>query len=296
VKTSRNGFTLIELLLVLVIVGILASFVMPAVFNALSSVQTSTVAIEIRSLDTGVNTFKLMFGVEPPSSVSIYTTQAGWDSDPSSKAVIRRMWPQFDFSMPAGSFPPQWSYHPVNGSLRLTPSECLVFFLGGVIPDGSPPSGFSANPSRPFSPNGASRIPPFYQFDFGRLTDVDNNGIPEYCDTLPGLAKKPYLYFSSYEGTGYRVSELPTLPGIYFSDVYRQSSASGIVPGNATFSLPAHNHQSFQIISPGHDGEYGSGGVYNPDLPDGGLIGLDGKTDRDAFDNITNFSRGRLVK
>jgi hypothetical protein len=54
----------------------------------------------------------------------------------------------------------------------------------------------------------------------------------------------------------------------------------------------AWNPQSFQIISPGSDNEYGTGGVFNADTASNDLVGAARETERD---NITNFHSGRLA-
>ncbi len=76
------------------------------------------------------------------------------------------------------------------------------------------------------------------------------------------------------------------------------AATGGFVGGHQRRSS-AQKPQSFQIISPGYDGEYGSGGVFNPQLANSGLVGYDanGNTlnpDTRQFDNLTNFNGGRL--
>lgn len=304
----RGGFSLIEMLIVIVIIGILAALILPAVSRAQVGVNEAATITEIKQIELAINQFKAKYGVEPPSQIIIAATPAAWANvPPQHKAILSRIWPQFRFD--SGYVCPSWwantpSAQSNNGVIGLNSGECLAFFLAGVMPTGSsgggtgfgPASGFSSNPSTPFDPNAATRVPPFMEFDAGRFRDTDSNGFPEYVDRLPAPEKRPYLYFSSYEGQGYHVtgtdSELPT--GLSIKDVYRNHNAGGLIPGNATFGFPPLKPNSFQIISPGYDGEYGSGGVFNPELPDSGLTDVNGQSDKLAFDNLTNFSSGRL--
>ncbi|MBS0262759.1 MAG: prepilin-type N-terminal cleavage/methylation domain-containing protein [Planctomycetes bacterium] len=326
-STLRRAFTLVELMVVIVIISILMALIIPATMKVRERVIEGRVATEIKQLESGVSAFKAKYGVEPPSQFRLYLTQAGWNSDPASMALVRRIWPNFDYTMgdaqsngaAAGvNYPSFWWGMSANGTkpIAFNSGECLLFFLGGVIPVQGPnqiPVGFAKNPSYPFAPPATSsnREGPFFELtDVSRIKDFDGNGLNEWYDSIPNQTA-PYLYFSSYEGSGYRVagtgSELPT--GSTLVDVYRIFSPSGTNttipqagPSNGTIvgsqTLPAQKPQSFQIISPGYDGKYGTGGVYNPQLNNSGLVssynGSNPVYDTDAFDNITNFSGGRL--
>jgi prepilin-type N-terminal cleavage/methylation domain-containing protein len=299
---ARAGFTLVEILMVIIILGILMALLLPAINRAKITANEARVVSEIKQLDAAIAAFKVQYGVEPPSKISIYTTSAGWSSDAYSSGLIKRIWPQFDFTMGTGSgttFPSTW-----GAQLKMNSGECLMFFLGGIIQNGAP-TGFAKNPAYPFSPPGVvpNRTGPFLEFDPGRIKDSDGNGILEFFDPLPNQTA-PYLYFSSYEGNGYRVAgtitniELPLdSTGTNFTtlrDVYRASNTASTPPATpqatATGSqlLPAQKPQTWQIISPGYDASYGLGGVYNTSLTNNGLQNMN------DYDNLTNFAGGRL--
>lgn len=314
VARARRGFTLVELMIVVVVIAILMGLLLPALNNVRIKAKEAAVIVEIKQLEAAITAFKAKYGVEPPSRVSIYLTQAGWNGDPTSMAAIRRIWPQFDFTMTGGAgtaYPSYWS-----GTINLNSGECLLFFLGGVMSaagQNQVPTGFAKNPQYPFAPLSASsnREGPFFEFnDVSRIKDVDTSGMNEWYDSLPDQSK-PYLYFSSYEGRGYSLNELPSpsttsTSYTYLHDFYRVSSTTATPP--STRSLDASNNvtasgsqllapqkaQSFQIISPGYDQDYGSGGVFNPKLPNSGLTDFNGKPDLAAYDNLTNFNGGRL--
>lgn len=286
----RRGFTLVEIMVVIVVVGILMALLLPALSAANRKAKEAKVLAEIQQLGMAIQTFKSKYGAEPPSRFIFCESGADWsvgssDTDYStiqeSKAIIRRLWPQFPFDS---------TNYNVNGNgssterLKMNAGECLMFFLGGVMSNGTP-TGFSKNPAAPFGTSGGSREGPFLEFDSARIKDSNSNSIMEYFDSLPSQ-KNPYLYFSSYEGTGYKSIEYSSL----MTDIYRDStsaSPSGTMPGTSTQSLTAYKAKSFQIISPGYDGEYGQGGIFNPKASPSVYDSKD-------YDNLTNFHGSRL--
>jgi len=341
-EAARFAFTLLELLIAISIIAILAGLILTVASSASVRAHNAQVSAEIQSLSAGISAFKQRFGVEPPSSITLYeqgTTIAaagtGWNSDPRSMGLIRQIWPQFDFTYAA--YASQGNVVDINGNgttndvISLTGAECLVFFLGGV-PSGSGgnPMGFSQNPADPFNVPGvgASRQvvgtnrEHFADFDVSRLflyppANTTTNGIlyhstNTYKDTL-STQTQPYLYFSSYGGQGYYINELVGLPpntpnlnnapgqnsppGNAFTDVYRQgplsywTSTSPTFVQNTSTPSPPWNANSYQIISPGGDGLYGTGGEYETANANTLLIGTRGG----ERDNITNFSSGILA-
>lgn len=308
---GRAGFTLVELLVVIVIIGLLLALIFPAIGSARRKVNEARVTVDIKNLESAVTAFNAQYGMDPPSRFSIHLTEAGWTGDPASKAIVRRIWPQFDFTMPTGSFPagtpsgmPNWNTIATNQGhaeyIGINSGECLMFFLGGVIAPapggtGTPtPIGFASNAAQPFNPTATNRKGPFLELDIARIKDTDNNGMSEYVDPLPDRTA-PYLYFSSYDGREYRVGPAPKpdeLPsGGPMLDVYRVYTGPAPAPaaGPSTKTLPPQKPKTFQIISPGYDGQHGLGGAINPQLPNSGLV------DQRDFDNITNFSGGRIA-
>ncbi|MDN4503134.1 type II secretion system major pseudopilin GspG [Alteromonadaceae bacterium BrNp21-10] len=78
-KNSR-GFTLIELLIVIVILGLLASLVAPAMFSKVSSSQRKTAATQMQMFETALDTFRLDMGTYPDSLHELrQSTKNGWD-------------------------------------------------------------------------------------------------------------------------------------------------------------------------------------------------------------------------
>jgi general secretion pathway protein G len=323
---APRGFTLIELMVVVVIVSILLALIVPAIQRARIAANEARVVAEINQLGAAISAFKAKYGVEPPSQFSIYLTQAGWNGNPAAMALVKRIWPQFDFSMGTGAgttYPLFWqtiAASQPNNAVNFNSGEALLFFLGGVIDQqgaGQVPRGFAKNPIYPFAPFSVSpnREGPFFEFsDINRIKDFDGNGINEWYDPLPNQLK-PYLYFSAYEGRGYSLAELPVTGGnpptayLFIHDFYRVSSvapsATTYPPATPTFNagvpvasqsqtLPAQKPQSWQIISPGYDGDFGFGGIFNPSLQNSGLFDSNGNPDVAAYDNLTNFNGGRL--
>lgn len=291
-RHRRDAFTLLELLMVIGIIGILASLLTAGVLAALRRARLGQVSAELTQLDQAVGSFKSQFGTEPPSNLLVPAVGGAWDA--KSRAAVRAIWPQFDFATNGGL----GNASPVH----LSGAECLVFFLGG-IESGSPGagvvSGFSKNPRYPWAPpTGGNTDGPFFEFDAGRLVSVDGDAAFEYVDPLSDQAA-PYLYLTG-QGRSYNKANDLGAPDDY--DVFGDPAKDMYVCyRKADWNSPQRS-DSYQIISPGEDGEYGPGGVYTDgnELP---AWDIDGNTSIDPWeiearrkeeDNITNFSNGPL--
>lgn len=329
-NAARAAFSLVELVIVILIIAILSSLILSGVQSAMKTARVAAVTVEFKNLEKAITDFKAKYGTNPPSGIMLYETPAGWaGSAPSAQAVnrsrslIKQVWPDFDFTIARDIN----GDGDTADTIMLNGSECLVFFLGGVnetdvventatitVKSGKTandpittwrPLGFSTNPANPFARSG-SRSGPFFEFEVDRLGNrdgaTDAEGFPEYRDNLPGQsATTPILYASSYDGKGYRDADIQfaTQP-VYdayvtvptgFAYVYRRYTAA-IYPATVTsFSAAeAFNPKSYQLISPGIDGEYGWGGVLN-----GSMELAEPRTDRFVErDNITNFKGGTL--
>jgi prepilin-type N-terminal cleavage/methylation domain-containing protein len=259
--------------------------------------------------------------------------------DAESVAIIRQLWPEYEITKPASnplirklSPPPGDLDGGSKTEFTMNGAECLVFFLGGPgmiysDPPSTPgnsvspgnikdsiPGGFSANPTNPFA-TGGTRVGPFFEFDAARLMDLDGDGVPEYVDPLPGQTM-PYQYFSSNGGRGYRLRGLVdsssspiandalaqfevipnTLESVYYQTARLISSPPASSP---THTIGYWNPKGFQIISPGFDNKYGTGGGYRDKTffdfdPDDGTTAP--RNAPSENDNITNFSGGVLVR
>jgi len=320
---SRSAFTLIELIVVILVIGILAAILLPAIGNVRATARNAQVTVDIKNLEAAIAAFKLKFGMEPPSSFLIGSENVhytGSDIGKSSIAIMRELWPSYVPREADSNLPGQ--VLGISGPQYLNGAECLAFFLGGpgmYTASGSStdllPNGFSSNPLSPFFQSGSSRVGPFLEIDTAKLVDVDGDGFYEILDTLPNQTM-PYQYLSSYNGRGYKpfgadgnpgtaddevitISGTPKMFSAYLKKDGNWADASKAPSGvnNAAY----WNGKSYQIISPGLDGEYGVGGEYSTE--NGLKIKADNadtfrsKEKRNAeIDNITNFSSGPFGK
>lgn len=296
VHAGRAGFTLVEMLLVIAIISVLISLIVGASWGAVRRAKEGAQRAEISQLETAIVAFKAKFGVEPPSGIKLYEKPTDWQTDLPSTALIRRIWPQFDFSIARDIN----RNGVANERLSLDGAECLLFFLGGTIDDGKSLAGFSASPIDPFAtslgPTGAkNRIGPFFEFKIDRFQDSDNDGIREYQGYLAGAPTDPIVYYSSYEGRGFVSTDE------YVSPILARAFAVYTQPGAANSAGVPFKAQSFQIVAPGWDGVLGYGGNYDPQNPETSLaVGRPSTANtpnylgRDEFDNVTNFQSGKL--
>jgi type II secretory pathway pseudopilin PulG len=312
-------------MVVVVIIAILIGILVPTIGKVRQTALEAEVRKDIGDLEQAIEQFKVSFGIEPPSYIELYANQADWDANPKYKSLIKQMWSKFDFSncggASVGSSGPKNFVLPNSSTatvLKLNGSECLVFFLGGMIdPTSGGFTGFAKDPARPFSSVATvtNREGPFFEFKgalkttpspewAGRLTDNDLDWIPEYRDPLPGQTL-PYVYFNGVNGS-YRTTSGapppplplplydPMPPSWYTGAAWYNTDGEKLLyfayyskldNTNPRSSLP-HKPKGIQIISPGADRSYGWGGLFDPNNT--GSLGKDDK------DNITNFHSRRL--
>ena len=112
-------------------------------------------------------------------------------------------------------------------------------------------------------------------------------------DALPGQTT-PYLYLSS-QGRNYKRTNAAG-SGLAAQDDFDvfggPANPKDLQSVYLKTSAPpqAHNNSGYQIISPGRDGVYGTGGVFK----DSDTLKNDANRQAEV-DNITNFSGGQLA-
>jgi hypothetical protein len=246
--------------------------------------QAETIA-EIEQLDAATRKFFLKYGFYPPSQVKLcerFSDYGDTELDRHSKAVLKRMFPRLH--RPGSDTPDvDWDgngqYSP---PVILTGDQCLVFFLGGI--NGR---GFSQDVSAPGN-RGVPWDPPIYSFEANRLVDLRGNGFASYLDPY---RQRPYAYFSS-SGKGYNEwpalgghpSDCPSEPGKAMgdNDVWPYASAPN------TYLNP----DTFQILSAGPDGVFGTG---SPNGTSNFLkAGMGSDLPAAARDDLANFATGPL--
>lgn len=313
----HSAFSLIEIMVTLVIVSILMALLLPALNRVRTTGQLALVNAEMDSLKASITNFKREYGIEPPSGIELFppvppggTGALGNWTDARSVALIRQMWPKFDFQQSGGLNAAAFG---AATSITLEGSECLVFFLGGIrdLTSGAL-IGFSKNEKLPFQASG-SRVNPFFEFNGGYSTSesrwtgllvdtVGSNDIPEYLGVLPGQTK-PYAYFSSYGGKGYRLAENDGIDGTVTATTLNPELARPLPYFKDSNNKVPYNREGFQLVSPGFDNRFGVGGYFDKDdsqMQDTAITrnqanepGSDGLHEHD---NITNFNGGELLQ
>jgi len=290
---KRQAFTLVELMIVIAIIAVLLGILVPSMLSVFGVARESQVQTEIRTLEQGIAAFKAQFGVAPPSSITLFEKPS--QTPAPDRALLRGIWARFDFN---DNYTYDWNGNGTKGesntSVTLRGAECLVFFLGGIRAYDNATStllnamtGFSRNPASPFSVQavGELRDGPFFDFKSSRLVASNNySNFLVYIDPLPGQSAPyaPYYYVSAYEGRGYVAADLQNGTG--------GSAGSALSSAYYLSTTNYLNPKTFQIISPGVDHQFGSGGQYIESAINNNC----NLTNRADYDNLTNFHSGRL--
>ncbi|MGQ9915583.1 MAG: type II secretion system protein, partial [Thermogutta sp.] len=291
------GFTLVEMLTVIVIIGILAGLISAAAIYARARAREAAIYTQIKQLEASLMQYKNEYGEFPPDF-------SGPDRKFAIERHIRRRWPRFTIHPSVGSSPT-----PLYDTLKirlqneynidldsLDARSALVFWLGG-LPDIKPeqdpflplravykPVGFHADEANPIQ-RGEPRTGKFYEFD---PTEIEWSG-PGNPPLISLIAFVPDTHIAS--------DQIPCI--VYFrsdraSDGSRTYATKanlltvGCVPYRVSTNENWRNPDSFQLIHPGLDGDYGGPRQVNPGtwpVSDNGVNFTQGD-----YDNITNFA------
>jgi prepilin-type N-terminal cleavage/methylation domain-containing protein len=331
-RASRTGFTLMELLVVIALIAAVAALSLSAVNNIWISAKDAAIQNEINQMTKGCELFKQRYGVYPPSIILLREKGGYHDQKDlwSSARFLRQIFPGIDLELYTTSKGKEW--HDWNGNgvaddtilasgspninySYLFGINAYVLFLGGIPQYDTSlgrhiPTGFCKDRAYPTrkTPPGTHRDGPFFPFDIKRLKyafhlqdreshlQVDLNGrdfLPIGFATYYDHYGSPYAYRASLKGT-IDPNPNPLVPydglsgGAENGHVY--IARVGTRPGETIY----HGDDSFQIVSAGHDRQFGDPGDVsrNREVP----WPLPQDCDPQHRDNIASFSNGRLSR
>ncbi len=226
VRGARTGFTLVEMLVVIVIIGILASFILGAVIHARQTARKAVIRTEVSQFQTSLDNYRTEYGEYPADFFGINhpTPEIRLQARNDVIRHLRKAFPRYvpgqirkqgtnpnpdgrldnsDFEEFANDV--YYAYNRAIDPLYFDPASALMFFLCG-LPDGvsgdMTPAGFHADPTMPFKP-GRPRTELLFEVDPERFAasepDPFDNTRKRYMRFYPAdvLDAAPYVYFKS---------------------------------------------------------------------------------------------------
>jgi len=341
---KRKGFTLIELLVVITIIVILMALTLGVISKVYSFLDETKVVSEVNRLAVGCNQFKSTFGRYPPSKILLAEQGAVYQSilgptPPAPPAGYTTAQFQalaaYSVEYLSSIFPGinlTGNIHDWNGNLTpgengyviLEGQQCLVYFLGGMIYNGSAPIGFNTDKTNPTFGSTGARLGPFFDFDASRFSttgvfpaypaykDVYGTPYAYFAAKSPGLNNYPNRYVPNNPMLAAllgpndceSLTTSTTSTGTLYFVPYFDGTVPPVPPVNWVSSngFKFSKSDTFQIVSAGKDKQFGTGGQYNqtdPEqsvfLPTALLPAADSASLQANYDNITNVTNGRVV-
>ena len=300
-QQKRHGFTLIELLVVMIIIGILAALVTPAIMSAMRRSKEFTIQKNIQDLNGAIASFKTKYGIHPidfrysaviDEFVDRLSQRHQYGSATNTIFVFGNELENPYFGAIEGS--PQWR-DPAN----LDAAEGYVFLLNELSSNVEYPLGYVFDSGVRWVKDAQYQQNSFYAFKDTDLTDIDSDGWPEFTPAVG--PQVPYCYFDS------RSYVTPINNGVFTLGDYAY-----LGPGDAGFCYPYSDYvatlkaqandatilnvfeetDSYQIISAGLDGVYGKGVGTSPGYRYSNND--DNQLTAAHRDNFVSFREGRL--
>lgn len=293
IKKPKPGFTLVELMIAIVIIGILMAIAIPAINKTITTGKQTAIRMEINALEQAIEKYMQEYGDYPPDGstqeivirhmrrryprmaepdVSLLTqlTSTRGTTTPSAVAMDRAEALVFFLGGFSGD-----ALHPLTGEggpLELKSTAAAPLDIDDYQYNATRDNAlFDFDPAR-LTYARATESDPLLSTDESVWTTPAQLSEAGGVDVLPvylsgGAEPAPIVYFDSrtyglvvpgvYNGFSH-----PTLGGVRPYKTGRDiKPPSGATYGSAAAALaavPFHNPKTFQVISPGLDGNYGS--------------------------------------